>query len=227
MIDVNNNKGHNRREQQEQPTTDKKETEIEDELQERQDQPTAENQETEHEDELQESSKEIPEAEKLRSTSCSDIFIRKILKSDKCKSGKLKKGRVYNSYHACFLCKKLVQHIPTHIKQHSTVPEVRKVVDKTSVDYKAHMKIYEGNLSLLRAKGDHFHNLRVIEAKEGELFMSRRPKEEFQHENYGPCPKCFEWLKINSLVKHTNTCSGYQLGGASYQTNQKVCAGSI
>ncbi|MEW8545003.1 MAG: hypothetical protein AB2693_15875, partial [Candidatus Thiodiazotropha sp.] len=52
-------------------------------------------------------------------------------------------------------------------------------------------------------------NLQVLSEKKGELLVFRRPKDTFNHEMFGPCPKCLEWMLKSSLPKHQKTCSAY------------------
>lgn len=59
----------------------------------------------------------------------------------------------------------------------------------------------------IRAKGNHQHNIKVITERKGELIILGRPKDKFNHEDLGPCPKCFEWMLKSSLIKHQKTCS--------------------
>ena len=42
--------------------------------------------------------------------------------------------------------------------------------------------------------------------KRGELLLNRRPKE-LDVTQFGPCPNYLDWIKLNSLVKHTKTCT--------------------
>ena len=71
------------------------------------------------------------ENEITRDKTFPQIYIRKVMKSSKRKNGEANKlRRVYNSVHACLYCKKLVQHIPTHIKRHRNEEEIRKTLEK-------------------------------------------------------------------------------------------------
>ena len=162
--------------------------------------------------------RDVPDNEKNCDPNYPKVFVRKVLKSHKRKNGLNKKGRVYNSYQACLFCKKLVQHIPTHLKLHKEEPEVIKLLKLVPTsdpnNKQNNSNDYQNQLKMLRAKGNHEHNQRVIASKQGEIFMNRRPKETFDHSLYGPCPKCLEWLRLSSLAKHGKTCVGYKTQSA-------------
>ncbi|XP_030843815.1 uncharacterized protein LOC115924951 isoform X2 [Strongylocentrotus purpuratus] len=145
----------------------------------------------------------------LRDKNVSNIFIRKIQKSSfDQRSGKKKKSnRVQNAVHACFYCGKIVQHIPIHtLAKHSQEDDVLEMINMDG-----DQRGKESRQDILRARGDHKHNLKVFNQQKGELILYRRPTGEFDHRMYGPCPECLEWLKLNSLPKHQKTCSGRKL----------------
>ena len=62
---------------------------------------------------------------------------------------------------------------------------------------------------MLRNKGNHKHNLAVIEAESGELLLSRRPQGEgpFLAASYKLCPSCFAW--VSNLAKHRSHTDRY------------------
>ena len=59
---------------------------------------------------------------------------------------------------------------------------------------------------IFRNKGDHKHNMRVLEEKRGELIVSQRPTRDFRSMNYGPCAKCRLWVFKLNLLKHHEKC---------------------
>ena len=176
-----------------------------------------------------------PENEIIRDVKYPNVYIRKVLKAEKRKNGMSKKqARVYNSYHACVYCHKLVQHIPSHIKRHRNEQKVREVVAMYPEDRDVgeirnkKMKCYLSNMFALRAQGDHNHNTKVLQNKRGELLLNRRPKE-LNLQEFGPCPKCYDWMKMFSLVKHAKTCAGYatQLDIDPYRPSREIIQGKI
>jgi hypothetical protein len=59
----------------------------------------------------------------------------------------------------------------------------------------------------IRKQGDDKNNRKVIEKKEGEFLIARRPSNNFLDvQQYGPCPKCREWLQLSGLKKHLLKC---------------------
>ena len=110
----------------------------------------------------------LEENEITRDKTFPQIYIRKVMKSSKRKNGEAKKlRRVYNSLHACLYCKKLVQHIPTHIKRHRNEEEVRKTLEKYPLNSDVgkerarKIKCYLSSMLALRVKGNHVHNSKL------------------------------------------------------------------
>jgi hypothetical protein len=47
----------------------------------------------------------------------------------------------------------------------------------------------------------------VQRAEQGEIFLSRRKQtQDFQVDDYGPCPNCLEWISLDLISKHFKTC---------------------
>ena len=138
---------------------------------------------------------DIEEDEILRAKDNKHIYIRKVLKNNNLEGSSQpnkKLDRVYNQKHCCFLCKKMVLHLPSHFKsKHHMVPEIKEALMKTG----------KRRFDELRVKGDHMNNEQVLKEGKGELIISRRPKE-FRVTDFGPCSICFEWMKIDYLHKH-------------------------
>ncbi|XP_033737472.1 titin homolog [Pecten maximus] len=146
----------------------------------------------------------------------SGIYIRKQLKCSKTNTGKKKKtSRVYNNYHCCFICKKHTTNILKHLRTHKENKETKEIVDmKAAIDAgnskdKTIIEMKEAITKkqvLLRCRGDHEHNMNVTAQGHGELLIARK-NGQFNVKDYGPCPLCFEWMKIKSFSKrHQLNC---------------------
>jgi len=60
---------------------------------------------------------------------------------------------------------------------------------------------------MIRNKGDHLHNTRVLKMKRGELLLSRRRQGDFNSDCYGSCPQCLEWIILrDNYSQHKKTC---------------------
>lgn len=142
----------------------------------------------------------LAEHEILRDKNNKDIFVRKVLKSDNTRK---KSNRVQNQKHACLFCQKLKSHIQDHmIRKHKDTEQVKDIITCTNVKKKEKLK------DLLRAEGDHQHNKRVLNDGKGELLLFRRPTMAFDHNDYGPCLVCKEWMLKRSIRKHLKSCQG-------------------
>lgn len=166
---------------------------------------------------------DIVEEEIIRDITYPSIFIRKIITSKTTKSGKFKKSdRVYNTRHFCPFCYKSVSHLIQHLnsKAHSKEPEVVNL--KTLIG-----KERQRNISMLRNKGDHLQNEKAISKKRGEIVLARRigSNEKLNISNYGPCPLCLEWLKLDVLYRHQKKCCG--LSADSGQPSSFISKGNI
>ncbi|XP_014672580.1 PREDICTED: uncharacterized protein LOC106813048 [Priapulus caudatus] len=66
------------------------------------------------------------------------------------------------------------------------------------------VKERQRQVNILRNKGNHMHNLRVLEANEGEIILSRRPAAPgtVYLDSYGPCKHCYAWCC--DMTKHQN-----------------------
>lgn len=130
---------------------------------------------------------------------------------------KKKTSRVYNNYHCCFLCQKHTTNILKHLRTHKDNKDTKELVemknaivagdpkDKNIIQMKQELTKKQ---ILLRCRGDHEHNMAVKAGKRGELIIARK-QGQFNFEDYGPCPLCFEWIKIESFSKkHQSTCAG-------------------
>ena len=91
--------------------------------------------------------------------------------------------RIYNKYHCCFFCEKIVKlkiarHMRSvHKKEYEIYLAKQDFDEKTAVE-------------LLKNKGNYFHNVRIINEKIGELIVVGRPTMKVSYKNYLLCPKC-------------------------------------
>ena len=81
--------------------------------------------------------------------------------------------RRQNHRHYCALCPSKVLHISQHLPIHKEVPEV-DVILKLKEAQKDRGKKPVRAQDLFRYKGDHQHNMTVLEKKTGELVVGRR-----------------------------------------------------
>ena len=173
---------------------------------------------------------DLQEEDTILSLDNPDIYIRQIKESDKTKNGKDKiRKRMQNPVHACIYCGMLVQHIQPHwIANHASDAEVKEIIANIPSPRKQGSKWsrqgFETKMplsDLLRASGDNKHNKLVVEKKKGELLLYRRPKGQFHHEDFGPCPNCGEWLLKSSLVKHQKACTAIKTGKCKVSKSSK------
>lgn len=66
----------------------------------------------------------------------------------------------------------------------------------------------QAQFTRLRLKGNHFHNVRVLQTGQGQLLVLRRPKEGKAHstQDYTPCPDCLGYVYQRDLWKHRQVC---------------------
>lgn len=62
--------------------------------------------------------------------------------------------------------------------------------------------------ALLRLRGDHYHNVRVLQTGRGKLLTVRRPRKgsDQRPEDYMPCPNCLGYVIKTDLFKHRHKC---------------------
>ena len=143
----------------------------------------------------------------IRDLNLPGIFVRKLRKrrtASKAQAARKKEGntRRYDTYHACFYCGKLIQHIQTHtciVKPNAKKPEVREILKKTKSGEKP-------DFSSLRKLGDHKHNCSVLAEGVREILLSRRPSK-LDVSQFGPCPHCKQWLLLKNTRVHFKKCS--------------------
>jgi hypothetical protein len=135
------------------------------------------------------------------------IYVRKLLTSSHTAAGKKKASdRVWNQSHSCLFCKKVVSNIAKHLRKHRNQPEIKEILAVSS-QLGPKNKRTRAMWDIVRNKGDHQQNMRVLNEGKGEFIVGRRHKGKFDVSHYGPCPRCYVWLKLDiSLVKHQNIC---------------------
>ena len=112
--------------------------------------------------------------------------------------------RVYDKRHSCFFCNKEYAKIARHLRQvHSNEEEV-----KTALSLPVNDKKRKNLFEKLGRMGNFNHNMRVLENKEGELKVVRRPTSETTSDpqNYLPCKYCHGFFMSNELCRHASKC---------------------
>lgn len=80
----------------------------------------------------------------------------------------------------------------------------------------------KAKLDLLRLRGNHEYNLKVL-ANGGtvdDLMLARRENNELVTSDFGPCPKCLIWIKELNMKKHIRFCP-------AVTSNSVTCAASL
>ena len=125
---------------------------------------------------------------------------------------------VYNAQHCCpFDCDRLYINFLQHIlgKTHETEPEIIQInrialtPADSATDKLQKLRKRKELIAVLRNRGDHNHNKEVLLQKRGEMIVARRKTENdgsFLIADYGPCPLCFEWLKLETIPRHQTNC---------------------
>lgn len=144
-----------------------------------------------------------------------NIYVKKVRKSKTSAYGKCKKtDRVYDSYHRCPFCDKLVsnfsQHYESHNEDDDTLNRIKALkTEKDDVSETANKRRKERDrlFDLVRYASDNVHNVSVLKKKRGEILLDRRPSEaSFDVSQYGPCPQCLSWIKKTVLARHSKLC---------------------
>lgn len=162
------------------------------------------------------------------------IYIVKVIKSSHDKTGRAKKSsRVYNSVHYCPYCKTAQTNFSHHIlsKSHQKEEEVAQILkldpEKSSTrdDKEKVMKERKKKIGLLRLRGDHLHNQNVLSKKRGQLLLTRRHNGKLNISDYGPCPRCLEWVKLKMLRRHK--CLAKQKEGGEMSNSSLVVQSQV
>ena len=141
------------------------------------------------------------------------IYIKKVVKGDNTKS-------VCDQLHACKYCKKVLTNISKHYRLvHYKETEVSSIIALAKDNNDGIARRW----NMLRAAGDHMHNSKVIEEQKGLLILGRRQDGTFNSSDYGPCPNCLLWLKLDrSMFSHQEVCSGINHEKNSLQTRGEM-----
>ena len=112
-----------------------------------------------------------------------------------------KSTREWNLFHYCLFCSYSGSNISRHLRR-------KDEGLTTGEDQLAGKK-----MELLRMRGDHKHNLAIIKDKEGSIVLARRKiEDEFDIEQYGPCPDCYSWIILTDITRHQReTCLAVSL----------------
>ena len=117
-------------------------------------------------------------------------------------------------YHACLFCGHVTQNIHQHqLSEHQNIVAVQNYVDLGNILKEKSFDISRKNemlnnldqlATILRYRGDHQHNMKVLKAKYGEILLEQEYAAEiFNHHTYRPCPDCFLWVADSySLACH-------------------------
>ncbi|XP_033751889.1 uncharacterized protein LOC117335804 [Pecten maximus] len=141
-------------------------------------------------------SSDLDEEDITRDVNIDTLYIRKYkVKKPRLNPGQSKGVRIYDNYHACYFCEKVVLHINEHLKTHRNQDTVKNILNSDNPDF-----------TLLRKLGDDRHNRKKVEMKKGEIILARRPKGKFDVTEYGPCPDCREWVMLDHIKLHHKHC---------------------
>ena len=122
---------------------------------------------------------------------------------------KNRSGRCYNKRQSCYYCEKLVSSISHHLEcSHGNEPEVARILalkpltEKCPLKKKSLIAERKRLFGILRNRGNHQHNIGVLEKGEGEVILMRRPTSDFNVDDFGPCPDCQGWLVKTRMWDH-------------------------
>ena len=111
-------------------------------------------------------------------------------------------SNIYNQAHCCVFCKEVFTNISKHLKTHGKEEAVKEIVQ-----FQGTKKEKQAKWNILRNKGDNEHNQRVLSEGDGEIILGRRTHGSVKLEDYGPCPGCFQWLKLDkTMYNHQKVC---------------------
>lgn len=148
-----------------------------------------------------------------------DIYVRKVLKSEFSLTGiKKKRMTVWNQVHCCKFCKKILSNISKHFKKHDNKHQVKEIVELTKKLGSKNATV-KAMWDVLRNDGDSLNNKKVLKKGHGEMILGRRQfKGSLDVDQYGPCPGCHVWIKLNkTLHHHQKVCPAAILGQTEYQ----------
>ena len=163
---------------------------------------------------------DVPMDERITHTQNPKIYIRRVKRSWTDQQGLEKKSnRVFNLQHLCPFCPKKVINFGQHVlgMLHDNEPEIIEI-KKLDRRIPAEDKKRKKQLEILRYRVANEHNKKIIQKGKGEILLARREHgddEEFDLNNYGPCPECLGWFKLKAMFRHQATCAGHTGRGQS------------
>nr|XP_005166386.2 uncharacterized protein LOC101882062 isoform X17 [Danio rerio]XP_009294003.1 uncharacterized protein si:ch73-269m14.4 isoform X17 [Danio rerio]XP_021327080.1 uncharacterized protein LOC110437737 isoform X17 [Danio rerio] len=110
--------------------------------------------------------------------------------------------RKWNKKQYCLYCQKPQSKISRHLEnRHANEPEVSK-----AFSFPKHSKKRKDLLEGIRNKGNYFHNVEVLENKDGEIVTWRQPTVAADISDFLPCPQCLGFFMKKDLWKHSKAC---------------------
>ena len=159
---------------------------------------------------LRQRKKEVDDIDTLHDENVPGVYIVRKIPTEE------EKSRPYDVYHACIYCGEMASNIQAHLLRHNTKPAILELQDlkqQLVTCTKENQKQIQNQIQLkqnnLRLEGDHLHNVSVIDKKEGELLVCRRPAdmESFHSSTCGPCHKCHKWFfNTDTRDRHQKVC---------------------
>ena len=103
--------------------------------------------------------------------------------------------RKYDKVTYCKYCGKAEKKITVHLRQHKNEKEVAEYFASTEIKR-------QQLITLIRNKGNHIHNYKVLKEKRGEIMPVYRPDHQANYTDYQPCYHCFGWFAKSEMWKH-------------------------
>ena len=109
-------------------------------------------------------------------------------------------GKAFKKTSWCLFCNeefiKLPRHLQTAHKQEAEVEALMKLPKRS--------KEKDHALALLKNRGNYHHNMEVVKKGSGLFMVTRRPPpgQQISHDDYVPCPQCFEFLQKQMFKRH-------------------------
>ncbi|XP_047658877.1 uncharacterized protein LOC113659136 [Tachysurus fulvidraco] len=111
-------------------------------------------------------------------------------------------SRLYNKKFYCLFCTKPFSKMARHLEsKHRDKPEVAR-----AVAFPKGSKERRLQLSLLRNKGNHFHNTQVLKEGKGMVIPQQQSISPVTANDYLHCVNCEAYLKRRSLWRHMQRC---------------------
>lgn len=138
--------------------------------------------------------------------------------------------RKWDKRFPCLFCEKMYPKLPRHYQsRHRNESQVRrlKCLEKNpghSEEIKKQNALMRRELiEELRKKGTHWHNMKVLKKKEGELIVEKRPSlaSSKSFSEFLPCEHCLGWYYRTDLHRHMKTCHK-KVGTSSNSRSNRV-----